>query len=133
MNQSEFSVAVLVLRDKGIPLVRDPKKPAPVYWKLPGGRSEEGETAVECAVRELYEEIGLSLDPKDLKEIYSENRGSHELVIYRAEIEKLPELKEFGNEGEDIQIFSPKAILGMQDLFPNHKRIIEAGIKKIPR
>lgn len=31
-------------------------------WALPGGRLDEGETAVEAALRELYEEVGLELD-----------------------------------------------------------------------
>lgn len=126
MHESEFSVAVLVVCDGLMPLIRDPKKPAPVYWKLPGGRSEEGETAVKCAIRELEEEIGLSLKSSDLKEIYRENRGNHELVIYRADVKELKDLKEFGNEGEDIQIFSIEKIINMKDFFPNHKKFVES-------
>lgn len=32
-------------------------------WGLPGGRAEEGETAGEAALRELEEEVGLSVGP----------------------------------------------------------------------
>ena len=31
-------------------------------WALPGGRRDDGETAVQGALRELTEEVGLSLD-----------------------------------------------------------------------
>jgi 8-oxo-dGTP pyrophosphatase MutT (NUDIX family) len=35
-------------------------------WALPGGRCDEGETAVEAALRELQEELGLALDARDV-------------------------------------------------------------------
>src|SRR5438067_1492451 len=35
-------------------------------WALPGGRCDEGETPVAAALRELEEEIGLTLGPEDV-------------------------------------------------------------------
>lgn len=35
-------------------------------WSLPGGHIEEGEEPLAAAVRELYEEVGLEIDPDDL-------------------------------------------------------------------
>ena len=32
-------------------------------WALPGGRTDEGETAEQAALRELHEELGLELTP----------------------------------------------------------------------
>jgi len=34
----------------------------PNHWDLPGGGTETGETALDCVIRETYEEIGLQLD-----------------------------------------------------------------------
>ncbi len=34
----------------------------PGQWALPGGRIDDGETAIEAALREMEEEIGLTLD-----------------------------------------------------------------------
>ena len=35
-------------------------------WALPGGRIDPGETADEAALRELREEVNLSLSPRDI-------------------------------------------------------------------
>lgn len=35
-------------------------------WALPGGRCDDGETAIEGALRELHEELGLALKPDDV-------------------------------------------------------------------
>jgi len=35
-------------------------------WALPGGRSDPGESAVDTALRELQEELGLKLTPDDV-------------------------------------------------------------------
>jgi 8-oxo-dGTP diphosphatase len=37
--------------------------PFPAHWDLPGGGRENAESADECALRELLEEFGLTLDP----------------------------------------------------------------------
>ncbi|WP_404819425.1 NUDIX domain-containing protein [Streptomyces marincola] len=40
---------------------------APGKWDLPVGKSEPGEPITETAVRELFEETGLTVRPEDLK------------------------------------------------------------------
>lgn len=120
-TSSAHAVAVLVVTPQGIPLVRDPKKPEPHYWKLPGGRSEEGETAVQCAVRELNEELGIALGETDLKQVTSQSRGNHTFTLFQARLPALPELKQQGDDGEDVRVFSPQQILMLPDFFPNHR------------
>src|SRR6266516_4216101 len=109
--QLSHSVAVLLLTPAGVPLIRDPKKPAPVYWKLPGGRSEVGETPEAAAAREIKEEIGVVLAEDDLFVVHEEDRGSHTLVIFKAELPELKGLLKTGDEREEIRVFSPKEIL----------------------
>ena len=124
MNYEEYAVAVLIESPEGIPLIRDPKKLAPLFWKLPGGRSEIGESAQEVAIREIKEEIGLTLKSKDLKILKEEDRGSHNLVIFKAAIDSLDGMKFQGNEGEEIKVFSLEQIKTMKDFFPNHQRLL---------
>jgi 8-oxo-dGTP pyrophosphatase MutT (NUDIX family) len=38
----------------------------PGQMALPGGRLHESETAQECAIRELHEELGLTVGPEDV-------------------------------------------------------------------
>lgn len=62
-----FCGAKLVLKNNGRLLVylRDDFAhiPFPAYWDLPGGGREGFESPAACALRELYEEFGLRLDP----------------------------------------------------------------------
>lgn len=114
------ATAVLVVTPQGIPLIRDPKKRPPIYWKLPGGRSEGQETAAQCAVRELQEEIGLTLSESNLVVLDSKDKGSHIVTIFMAELPELPRLNTRGDEGEQIQVFKASEILDRDDFFPNH-------------
>jgi 8-oxo-dGTP pyrophosphatase MutT (NUDIX family) len=44
----------------------DPAEPRERYWFTPGGGLEPGEPSAQGAVRELFEETGLRLNPADL-------------------------------------------------------------------
>ena len=125
------AVAVLVITPQGIPLIRDPKKPAPVFWKAPGGRGNANETAKSAALRELREEIGVTLAEDDLVVVSEENKGSHILTLFAAKRPSLPAIKDRGDEGEEIRVFSPTEILAMTDFFPNHKKSYENILKTL--
>ena len=130
-NYMMHAVAVLLVTPEGIPLVKDPKKKPPYFWKLPGGRGSKTETAKEAAARELEEEIGVSLKEEDLNIIYQEDRSTHILSIFRADLPSLPKLKQQGNEKEEIGVFSPKEMLLMKDFFPNHLKIIKSQLEEL--
>ncbi|GAB2624510.1 hypothetical protein Aab01nite_18260 [Paractinoplanes abujensis] len=46
----------------------DPARPGTSWWFTPGGGLESDETPAEGAARELFEEIGLRVDPVELGE-----------------------------------------------------------------
>jgi len=57
---NEQSQVLLFLRDDL------PHIPYPNTWDVPGGHVEEGETAAQCIVREMKEEMGLDLEGFEL-------------------------------------------------------------------
>ena len=117
-------VSVLVLAPEGIPLVQDPTKPLPLYWKLPGGRDEDGETPLETGIRETDEEIGLRFLPSDLTLIFEEPRKNHRFFLFVARPLALGQLRKRGSEGENVAVFSREEVKTMVDMHPDHRRIV---------
>lgn len=52
-------------------------------WNLPGGKREDGEPASGNAVRELFEETGISLWDSDLEWIYARHDDEFWVDVYR--------------------------------------------------
>lgn len=65
--KKEFSRVFIKDEFGDILIMRDKKRPG--IWNIPGGKQEPDEKPVDCAIREVREE--LSLDISDLEEIYS--------------------------------------------------------------
>lgn len=38
----------------------------PLHWTIPGGKIEDGEDLITCALRETMEEVGVMIDPSDI-------------------------------------------------------------------
>ena len=64
-NRGSVLLAMVCKEESSIILVCEPEKPTPVFWKLPGGKIEEGETPEEAAVREAFEELGIRIRPQE--------------------------------------------------------------------
>ncbi|MET9834881.1 NUDIX domain-containing protein [Streptomyces sp. NPDC006385] len=59
----EAIVAVLLRADRVLAIRRGPAGPLPGYWQPLSGKVEPGETQREAVVREVREEVGLTVVP----------------------------------------------------------------------
>jgi 8-oxo-dGTP diphosphatase len=60
------------------------RSPFKGQWAVPGGRIEDGETAEECAKREMKEETGLDVEILKLTGIYSNPKRDPRGIIAAA-------------------------------------------------
>lgn len=56
-----LAASVAIVRRDDLLLIQRNRPPSEGLWTLPGGRLEPGETAEQCAIRELKEELGLTV------------------------------------------------------------------------
>jgi len=67
-----FACDMILVEDGKVLLVKRGREPFRGEWALPGGRIEEGETAEQCAMREMKEETGLDVELIALTGLYSD-------------------------------------------------------------
>lgn len=129
IRDEDLGASLVILTDgKRIVLVREPTKPAPIYWKFPGGKIEPGETPVEAAVGETREETGIRVTPDELKELTRVQKSTHTQYIFGATIspKRLNGIADHGAEdNEEIAIFMLYQLETI-DFFPPHRKIIES-------
>lgn len=124
MYKSEFvSNVVVIAFNNMIPLVIELDNKTP-HWKIPGGRKEPGETPEITAVRELKEETGIIIKENDLKLVQKINLRGHDRYLYQVEIPSFADLKQRGDEGEVVKVFTIREIQIMNNLLPPHRRLL---------
>ena len=55
------AASVALVREGKVLLIKRAYAPYQHLWTLPGGRIEPGETIEQCAIREIKEEVGLTI------------------------------------------------------------------------
>jgi len=66
--------AVAVVRDRSVLMVT--ARGREVFY-MPGGKVDPGETAVQAAAREAFEEVSLQFHPDDLEELFEVRTQAH--------------------------------------------------------
>ncbi len=65
MSKVVVSAKAIILNDDKF-LVLKQSRPGMIYWDLPGGKLEYGETPEEAVIREVKEEVDLEVKPINL-------------------------------------------------------------------
>lgn len=66
MKRPELCVGAVVVEDGRLLLIERATEPGAGLWSLPGGRVEFGESMTEAVVREVEEETGLAVTPREM-------------------------------------------------------------------
>ena len=78
-----FAASVALLRRDDVLLIERAREPSIGKWTLPGGRLEAGESPEACAIREVREELGLSVyGLKSLGVLKLGPQGLHHLAVF---------------------------------------------------
>jgi ADP-ribose pyrophosphatase YjhB (NUDIX family) len=131
-------IGLVLLRGETVLLVKRAKPPALGAWSLPGGRQELGETAEDCARRELLEETGLTCGKlKLIAHVDSIHRDATGQIEYHYTILDFGALYEGGEAvaGDDVSAVAwvhPDAF-DAYDLWDEARRIIHKTISEFHR
>lgn len=120
-----ISVCFVLGPNDMVPLVMDPDKGPPHYWKFPGGHSEiaDGKKQSQTAVRETFEETGLEV--KNIKYLSREQSGSFPVYLFCGRTDSFTNLREFGDEGELVKLVHVDEIPFMSDFLVSHRKLLE--------
>ena len=89
------------------------KKILPGKWAITGGAALSGEDKTQCVVREINEELGIKITPKNLKflMLYIEETGDVLVNIFVAYINRKTKITRQTNEVEQIKWVSRQELL----------------------
>lgn len=103
-------------------------------WAIPGGAMELGETSLQAAVREFYEETGIAVEAKRLLNVYTNfdesypNGDQVQTVVFLYELQALEnvDISNFHNE-ETLRLgfFSKKEIAELENVSDKHRLMLD--------
>lgn len=129
--KNRHDVAVLIIaadKDGRMAVVRDPSFKI-LFWKIPGGHREEGESPAESASRELREETGIDIPWRNLSAISSKKSREHFKYIYIGFVSSWKKLLETGNDGEEVMLLPIREALMRDDFLPEHRKVLKWAIR----
>jgi 8-oxo-dGTP diphosphatase len=117
----KLAAGVLIARDRRVLLVRRNHEPGLGRWSFPSGFVDRGEVVEAAAVREAWEEAGVTVTITRLLGIYSEPGQPVVFVIYEGAAAGDPAP---GPEAMAVDFFAPDALPPLA--FEHDHAIIEA-------
>ena len=125
-----ISVKGIVFVNNKIVLLKNERQ----EWELPGGKIEENESAEQCAIREIKEELAIDVQIVSLVDVWMYNIQSKIKVLIVSYVCKPISMDEkklkISNEHKELGLFTPEEIsaLNMPD---GYKSSIKKALKII--
>jgi 8-oxo-dGTP diphosphatase len=124
MTQREAIVAVLLRADRVLAIRRGPAVARPGYWQPPSGKIEPGENQREAVVREVREEVGLTVVP--LAKVWESETDDGDFRLHwwtaRADTgDLLPDPREVG----EARWVTPEEFLTLDPVFDGDREFFE--------
>lgn len=117
----KLAVSVLIPMGQGILLGKRAIDPRRGFWSFPGGYVDRGEVVELAAIREVYEETGLSVELGPLLSLYSSANSPVVLAVYMAAgVRGTPRA---GEEVLELAVYPPDSLPEMA--FPHDLRIVQ--------
>ena len=83
MTDLPNAASVALVRDGKVLVIKRALAPYQNLWTLPGGRMDPGETVEQCAVREVQEELGLTIrNPRHAMTQSLGRDGTYRLAVF---------------------------------------------------
>ena len=84
MSESANAASAALFAGTSVLLIRRAFAPWAGYWSLPGGRREPGETAKDCVMREIREELSIRLDAP--RPVVVQDLAGFRLAVFAARV-----------------------------------------------
>lgn len=112
---------------------RKPSIPWPGYLDFPGGERDGDETPEACAIRETYEELGLTVAEDQLRHAHLRDDTGKISWFFAAHLPaSVAGDVEFGDEGEGWYVMRPSAFIAANDAIPHFREILRDYLEKEP-
>ena len=136
-NRYIVVVLVFIQNSEGKYLIQKRSDRKNGKYATTGGHPKSGESSIQGIITEVYEEIGLKLNPEDLK-LYFSGRTDEKRVFWddyyiKMDVENIEELKLQKDEVSSVEWFSEDEIKQLEKegkFFENHYGEFEVLKKK---
>lgn len=133
-RQPAVGVGAVVIVDERVVLIRRGKEPLRGRWAVPGGTVELGETLEEALIREIHEETGLEVAPREVLTVFDRIERRDGRVLYHYVIvdylcDYLGGEPRAGSDAEAITLVG-RGELGAYDLPPKALEVVLDGFRR---
>ena len=128
----EIIVGEIIEKDNKILMVKEAKKKCYGKWNLPAGHLEDGETILEGAVREIFEETGCKVRLKNVLPIINKELENVTFLLITFTTELLEENISFNKEEIlDVKWISKEELKNMRSETLRDEKLIKSILKML--